>query len=327
MVKRLSKIIINLLIITITIFCLWGISENIDLNKTWATVDSLNIGIVALTVLATISAYTLRTFRWMLLLNHQQKPTTFLIAFSSLMYGYLINLGIPRLGEISRAGAISKQNKKSFPFTLGTILIERLIDVSTLALLLLLYSLMFSNILSAFFEEQIASKLHALPNISHWLWFPSLLIIALMSNWLIKKYSNKIKKQFIAFKNGILTAKEIPNKTLFGLLTLGIWLSYFLTSYLCFFSFNHQYNLGFTAGISVLILGSVARSIPIQGGSIGVFHTTITAVLTLSIFGVDKQTAFTISFVIHAIQTVFQILAGLVSFAFLTISSAKRTTT
>ena len=65
-----------------------------------------------------------------------------------------------------------------------------------------------------------------------------------------------------------------------------------------------------TAGFSALVLGSIARSVPIQGGAMGVYHLAIVAILTLSAFGVDEQTAFTIAVIIHAIQTLFQLFVG-----------------
>ena len=319
MIKRIAKVSINLLLITVGLFSFWRIGEHIDFNKTWRTITSLKIDIILLIVLATISAYTLRTYRWMLLLNHQRNKTSFTAASVSLMYGYFVNLGIPRLGEIARAGAINKQTKKPFSFVLGTIVVERLIDILSLASLLLIYLLVFSKILTTYYNERITSILIEIPKIPFWVITSSMVFIVFIVYWIVKKLPSVIKPHLKSFKKGFTSIIGISNKFLFFSLTLGIWISYFFTSYLCFFSFDHQYHLSIIAGISVLILGSVVRSIPIQGGSLGVFHTAVISILTLSIFGIDEQTAFTISFVIHAIQTLFQLITGSLAAVYLSV--------
>ena len=308
--KNPKKILINLIFLIIGGFSLFGIRKHIDVTKTLETLTTLKIDIVILVVLATLSAYVLRVFRWMLLLNRHNKNIDFISTFSSLMYGYFVNLGIPRSGELTRAVAINKQTKSPFPFVLGTIIMERFVDLLSLGSLLIVYALFYSDILRLFFEEKVKSHLMNLPSLSFSLILISLLLFGIILFLALKKLPSFIRLQISSFVYGFRSIIDIPNKILFFILTIGIWVSYFFTSYICFFSVEHSYELSFTAGFSVLILGSIARSIPVQAGAVGVFHTAIISVLTLSFFGVDEQTAFTIALIIHAIQTLFQVIIG-----------------
>ena len=301
---------INLIFLCIGIISFWQIAHHIDIKSTISTLTSLKTSVVFLVIIATICAHVFRVLRWMLLLNSQTQKINFVSTWGALLYGYFMNLGIPRLGEITRAGAIKKQSKIAFPYVLGTIIVERVIDVLTLLFLLLLYLVFYDNLLFQFYDEKVATRLINLPDVPIWLVLFLILVICVAAYFISKKLPVLIKKQLHTLLSGIRSILIMPNKLAFFILTLGIWLSYFFTSYLCFFSFNHPYQLTITAGFSVLVLGSIARSVPIQGGAMGVYHLAIVAILTLSAFGVDEQTAFTIAVIIHAIQTLFQLFVG-----------------
>ena len=51
------------------------------------------------------------------------------------MVGYLMNIAFPRMGEISRCGVLSRYENISFTKLVGTVVVERLIDVIVLLLL------------------------------------------------------------------------------------------------------------------------------------------------------------------------------------------------
>lgn len=309
--KLLNKhFFINLIFLGIGVFSFWRMAQHIDIKSTLATLTSLKIEIVLLVLVATICAHLFRVMRWMLLLNSHKKQINFVSTWGALLYGYFINLGIPRLGEFTRAGAIKKQSKIAFPFVLGTIIVERVIDILTLLFLLVGYFLFYNKLLIQFYDEKVANNLIDLPELPIWLLIVLFVGCGIGGYFIFKKLPSILKTQLRTLLSGIRSLLIMPHKLQFFTLTIGIWISYFFTSYLCFFTFDHSYNLTVTTGISVLVLGSIARSIPIQGGAMGVYHLAVVAVLTLSAFGVDQQTAFTIAVIIHAIQTLFQLFVG-----------------
>ena len=58
------------------------------------------------------------------------------LMYHSVMIGYIINLTIPRSGEVARAGYFSKYQKSSSEKVFGTIVVERVIDLLMLGLVL-----------------------------------------------------------------------------------------------------------------------------------------------------------------------------------------------
>ena len=80
-----------------------------------------------------------------------------------------------------------------------------------------------------------------------------------------------------------------------------------------FLAFPDEDKIGVFAGVSLLVLGSFVRSIPLQGGAVGVYHLAVVYILTLPQFSVKEELALAIGIVIHGVQTLFQILIGLLS--------------
>lgn len=77
------------------------------------------------------------------------------------MVGYFANLALPRMGEISRCGVISKYEDVSFSKLVGTVVLERALDIVMLLLFLLLTMVSQFDVLSDFMTRnpQVSSKL------------------------------------------------------------------------------------------------------------------------------------------------------------------------
>ena len=109
---------------------------------------------------------------------------------------------------------------------------------------------------------------------------------------------------------GLKSLLESDAKQAFIVYTIIIWLGYFYTSYGVFFAIPHDYDLGFFAGFSLVVLGSIVRSIPLQGGAMGVYHVAVVYILGIPFFNVDATTALTLGVLIHGIQVVIQLVLG-----------------
>jgi uncharacterized membrane protein YbhN (UPF0104 family) len=64
-----------------------------------------------------------------------------------------------------------------------------------------------------------------------------------------------------------------------------------------------------------MMLGTVARSLPLPGGAVGAYH--ITVAYGLHSMNIDNETALSLAFIIHGFQTLFTILAGTVAVVWL----------
>ena len=110
---------------------------------------------------------------------------------------------------------------------------------------------------------------------------------------------------------GVLSIKEIKRPKAFWFYTIGIWVIYFLMSYLIFFSYGPTAHLGIKAGLAVLIAGGIGMSAPVQGG-IGTFHILVSSVLLLYLIPESEGQFF--AFVVHSSQLLMVLVFGGISY-------------
>ncbi|CEN35289.1 conserved hypothetical protein [Capnocytophaga canimorsus] len=92
-----------------------------------------------------------RALRWQLLLAPLGYSTRWSNRIMAVFSGYLINITIPRSGEISRALVINRYDGVPFDKAFGTIISERVIDLLLLLFFTLLAFLIQFDVISHFF--------------------------------------------------------------------------------------------------------------------------------------------------------------------------------
>ncbi|MEZ4980194.1 MAG: lysylphosphatidylglycerol synthase transmembrane domain-containing protein [Saprospiraceae bacterium] len=75
-----------------------------------------------------------RTMRWKMLLKPLGYQPGYLNMYFTIMLGYFANLGLPRMGEVVRAGALSRYEKLPAEKVMGTIVTDRVFDLISLLL-------------------------------------------------------------------------------------------------------------------------------------------------------------------------------------------------
>jgi uncharacterized protein (TIRG00374 family) len=144
--KRLKSIVQYLIILAVTAILLRlslssietdpGQSTSGFLWDTWAASDKFYL--LMMFIVAMVS-HVLRALRWKLLLQPAGYSITTSSSFLSLMIGYLVNLVIPRGGEVSRSINLWKLEKVPAEVSFGTVVTERLVDVVCLLSLVAFY--------------------------------------------------------------------------------------------------------------------------------------------------------------------------------------------
>ena len=145
MVKKIKSLVQYLLIIGLTgvllYFSLGALDDGSDTGKferlklTWNASDKFFL-ITMVTV--TMISHLIRALRWNMLLKTSGQPVKLLHSFLSLMVGYLVNLVIPRGGEVSRSLNLYKLDAIPVEVSFGTVIVERIIDIIFLVGLILL---------------------------------------------------------------------------------------------------------------------------------------------------------------------------------------------
>jgi glycosyltransferase 2 family protein len=270
-----------------------------------------------------LTVYIIRVLRWQLLIGAMGHSATFSSGLSSLSIGYFVSLFIPRFGELTRCLLIKKQHKISLSGLIGTVIVERAVDIICLFLLLLLTFAVQFKYVSDFILRFIFTPLHEL--ISNNFSGARITVIALIFGltgillfiFIRKKIklSGKFSEVISNLKNGLLSIVKMKEKRLFWAYTGLIWLCYYLMTYFWFFVFDQKGILSAGACLSIITIGSVGRSVPIQGGGMGAYHFMVTGVVMA--YGAEKSFGEHLAVLIHAGQLLFTVFMGLVGFVLL----------
>lgn len=275
-----------------------------------------------LVLLVSLLGHMSRAMRWKLLLDPLKKttdqPVSTVRVWWALMFGYLVNLGVPRLGEISRCMAVRRSENISFEATLGTVVAERAIDIFCLFLLLIFTFFYQFDIAADFLKQYVFAPLGKLLLQKQFALYilagaGIVFLILLWLLWhLLTKHQWFLKiRQFVAeVLKGLLSIRAMQHPWAFVGHTLFIWVCYFLMTYCWFFAIPATQSLGFQGGLFLLALGSVGKSIPIQGGGMGAYHFLITKGLSLPPFLIAPAPALALATVIHLAQTLFYLFIG-----------------
>jgi glycosyltransferase 2 family protein len=122
--------------LAVSVAALVILASVIDLEDTWETLVSTDLRWVALTLVMVPFQVLLRTARWRLLLPRRADGSRppLLRVMPVLLIGYFGNLILPaRLGEPVRAYLLARRERLSLARVLGSVLLERVIDLATLA--------------------------------------------------------------------------------------------------------------------------------------------------------------------------------------------------
>lgn len=273
-------------------------------------------------MLVTLLVYTVRTLRWQMLIKAVGYETKFKNAFVALSISYFVSFIVPRLGEVTRCLSVKKYHDIPFMQLLGTVIIERVVDIISLFVLLLLtIVLQFSqimefvklNIFQPFYDAVIVKILNGNMFIIATALTAGVLSLSLFLYFrkYIREKSPKIIVKFVeGLKEGLTSIGKLKEKKLFIAYTFLIWLGYYLMTYFWFFVFEQTSVLGWGACLSIVSIGSIGRSVPIQGGGMGAYHFLVTNVVVL--YGVSQEFGKTLATLIHAGQAFFTLAMGLI---------------
>lgn len=123
--------------IVITIALLAWVLRDVSAAEVWHELrDADPIWLLAAVVLATFSM-VLRAIRWRILLEPVEPDTSFSSRFGAVCIGFAVNNLLPaRLGEITRAFAISRTEPIPVSASVASLVVERILDGVVLALFL-----------------------------------------------------------------------------------------------------------------------------------------------------------------------------------------------
>lgn len=327
--KKLLNIFKYLVLLAIGILLFWLVFSGMDFGIIWDQIHTIHYGYVGLAAIILIAAHLSRAIRWNILIQPLGYNISKRNSFVAVMLGYLANLALPRMGEITRCMVLNRTDKVAVDKLIGTVIVERIIDMITLLIILALALVIEFNQLRVYFIDNFADKLtdvtklftftRILMAVSFAVIFIIILVLAYKKykeHTLVKKFNNLIN----GFIEGIRAVGKMEKKWLFIFHSFFIWFMYYMMTYVMFKALPATEHLGLTAGLTVLVMASFGFVVPVQGG-IGAYHAAVLQALLL--LGLSKTDGLIYAFVSHTFQTLLVVLVGSICGLYLTLAFKK----
>ncbi len=301
---------------------LWWMYRNFDFAQLESTLyGGMNWWWMAFSLIFGVTAQMFRGLRWKQSLDPIGEHPKTSTCIHAIFISYAASLIVPRIGEITRCGILTKYNRVSFSKSLGTVVTERIIDSLLVLFITAVIFLSQAKVFLHFFAETGTNVMAWVGKFTTTGYVVTAICIAatFMLMWFIaRKFTifTRIKKTLKDIKVGITSLKRVENKGLFAFYTLGIWVSYFLHYYITFQCFDFTSNLGLDIALVSFIVGTIAVIVPTPNG-MGPWHFAVKTILVL--YGVQSANAETFVIIVHTVQTALIPVLG----AFSVIALAK----
>jgi len=281
--------------------------RNVDIYRTWVVIRDSDLWLIGLVVIINFFQFIIRSWRWHIFLDTIKK-TGFSNRLLSILIGFAANCILPaRLGEFIRANYLGHAENISRSSAFGTIVVERIFDVFTLFLILLigLFGTTFSKELNAVSGSLGATGLSIF------------LIYIMMIGFLagLKYYTDpflNLLDRVLFFLSQHLRSRIIdvvrnftlglvPIKSAYG------WVKVILYSFILWFSALCQVQLiswsiglpiPFIATFLIITMASFGVMIPSSPGYIGTFHLAVQYGFML--YGAAREEALSAAILLHA---------------------------
>jgi glycosyltransferase 2 family protein len=322
-VKRILQIAV---IAGLTVLFLWLFLRNANLSEVGAILRSATLGWVLIGFVVNAMALLLRTIRWRIILDPDDPPPFFATFFANTV-GYMFSIILPiRAADVARPALLARRTSHRFSGALGTVLTERVLDLTSILGLFVFFAFLRWNEFS-----------HD-PAIARWFYIvrigaiASLLILIALAFLIIgliffretirrlhellgRLLPPRFRESWMHFFDSFTETLRITRdrRVLFSVLflTAGVWAC--LTSQFWFATKAVHHPLPFDSSFFVTGVTTVGLAIPTPGG-IGGFHKACQLVLTRFYrFSVDASVAVAVLF--HVIGTLPVLFTGLFLFA------------
>lgn len=291
MKRRLLTILKYSLFFGLGVFLVWWSIHKMD-DKNWAdckeALKSARYFLFIPVFFILTASHISRAVRWKILMKPMGYNPRLLNTFFAVMVGYLANLAIPRLGEVLKCTILGKYEKVPPDKLVGTILIERAVDVFSLLIVFVIALLTQASIIGEYAKRTFSKYFLSGSMNKLILKFIILILVAaalyFILKFIFKKYGHtlfieKIRNLVIGVKTGLNSIKKLQNKKAFILHSIFIWLCYIVGTYIGFFAIKGTSGLPVAAAFPVLAFASIGMII--TPGGIGTYPLFIMEVMAL----------------------------------------------
>lgn len=325
MKKALLTILQYVIFLGLGILLIWWQSSKLDPSDKAQMMTAFSqvrerIWLILPVILIGFLSHLFRALRWKLLLEPLNlRPTTANITFAVLI-GYLVNLLVPRMGEVARCTVLAKYEHEPADKIVGTIVAERSFDLVCLMLVALLTFLLQINVVSNYLSElwlRMAVKGSTLAlSIGGFMFFIALLIFIYKKN-----KASKVGMFIKGIGDGVMSIMHMQHRGRFLVYTLLIWICYLSLVFIGFQSMEATEDLRLFPALSVLVFGSLGMIV--TPGGLGAYPIAVQEVL-MKLYDVKDSYALAFGWVSWLAQTSIVVVLGLLSLILLPLYNTRK---
>jgi uncharacterized protein (TIRG00374 family) len=297
MKKQLLVALQYLFFAALAAFFVWLSLKDMDRQK-WAqlrdALDRANYWLLIPVLGILLLSHWLRALRWRQLIQPMGYNPSRANCFLGVMIGYFVNLGAPRLGEVIKCTVLARYEKVPADKLVGTIVAERAFDVVCLVAIFGLTFLLQFDVIHSLTAGKFDALFHNAKGETSYLRIVVLVLAAaaffFLGRWLLNRFSHigiVLKLRAIVYNiwHGLTSVKDLKNKPLFFVYTVGIWTLYLLSTWFGFFAIGATSHLSLADALSVLAMGSIGMIV--SPGGIGAYPLLIQK--TVAFYGVPSM--------------------------------------
>ncbi|MGW8316754.1 MAG: lysylphosphatidylglycerol synthase transmembrane domain-containing protein [Bacteroidales bacterium] len=334
MKKTVFQVLKVIAFLALGVLLLFFAFRGIALDELKNTLRHANFWWIGLSIFFGGCSYFFRARRWILLIKPLGYKPAFWNTYHSLMLGYLANFVLPRLGEITRCVTLGRREKIPVDALIGTVIVERVIDVIMLFLILLILLVSWMDKFGTFFREQVFNPLMQKVTGTFggtWQFWVMLAVAAgvviLVLYLLRKKLAQftlviKVKKFIRGLLDGLRTIFRMERNWEFIIHSVLIWILYIFMTWMVVFALKETSGLKFVDGMFLLVIGGLGMAAPVTAG-FGAYHW-ITSRGLVFVYGLPLEVGGAYAILAHESNSLLIIILGFISYLLFAISRKKK---
>jgi uncharacterized protein (TIRG00374 family) len=308
---------------------LWYCFRNIRFDEFITHLKSVNYFYIGLSTVCGFMAFIIRALRWNIMINTLGYKLPVYDTYNAVAIGYIANLAIPRIGEITRCATLYKTNGIRINALFGTVVTERIIDMLSLFVIMLLVFFIRMEKFSDFVSKNIIRQWKPVfENLS----LASVLLIAvavialgavawIIFKRLLKRPSmHKFRNMLSGLADGLKSVFRMKRTFHFIVYTVVIWTLYWLNSYLVMLALPSTSALTAADALLLMVLGSLGWIVPVPGG-FGTFHTLVA--WGLMMYGLNFNDGVIFATLSHESQLLVMAFFGLIALISVSLTKNK----
>lgn len=327
MQKKTANILSYVFWTALAVVLVWLSVRSIDWKQFGEALKQCKWGWIALGFVAALAVFYVRALRWRMQLLPFDPNTSIRTNFNAYNICMVVNLILPRVGEVVRCGYVVKRSsvdengkrRITLDKALGTMVVDRVWDILSLAIIALLVAVTMWEKAGSFFTGSLFGAVMGKVSLV-WILLAVLVLVAafLFLAWKLKdrnRFWTKVWDVVKGMRDGILSCLHMRHGWLFIVYTVLIWVLYWI---MCVCAIHAVQDIEAFAvlkpsdALLIMFAGSVSSIIPVPGG-FGAYHTVVAGVLD-GIWGIPFGTAMIFATLTHETQVIATAFAGIWSY-------------